>query len=76
MNAVGRTVTDRQAAPAQHLFGQPVLLVLRARRGLADAHLRDRHLRHVDERLDAVVLRDRSDVGGRLEVVAATDMLK
>ena len=45
---------DRQPRPGQSLLRQPVQLVLRAVGGLADAHLRDSHLRHVHESLDAV----------------------
>src|SRR5215472_3909704 len=48
---------DRQSRPGQRLLRQPVQLVLRAVGGLADAHLRDRHLRHVHESLNAVVAR-------------------
>jgi len=46
------------------------MLVLRARRGFGDAHLRERHLRHVDERFHAVMLRHRRrvDRGGQVRV--------
>ena len=47
---------------------RPVQLVLRAVGGLGDAHIRDRHLRHVDESLDPVVPGDRGDGDRRFEV--------
>ena len=43
-------------------------LVLRAVGRLADAHLRDRHLRHVHESLDAVVSRHRGGVDRGFQV--------
>ena len=50
------------------LLRQPVQLVLRAVGCLADAHLRDRHLRHVREGLDAVVARHRGGVDRGFQV--------
>jgi hypothetical protein len=45
-----------------------VQLVLRAVGGLGDAHLRDRHLRHVHEGLDAVVARHRGGVDSGFQI--------
>ena len=46
-------VDDRQAGPAQHLLGEPLLLLLGAARRLGLAHLREGHLRQTDEGLHA-----------------------
>ncbi len=61
-------VHNRQTRPVQRLLGEPVQLVLRARGGLGNAHLRHRHLRHVHEGLDAVVARHRSGVDRGFEI--------
>src|SRR5262245_27429343 len=59
---------DRQSRPRQSLLRQPVQLVLWAVGGLGDAHLRDRHLRHVHESLNAVVARHRGGVDRGFQV--------
>jgi len=56
---------DRQTGPVQRLLGEPVQLMLRTRGGFSNAHLRDRHLRHIDERLHAMMLRHRRGIHRR-----------
>ncbi len=59
---------DRQTGPVQRLLGEPVQLVLRARGGFGNAHLRESHLRHIDERLHAVMLRHRRRIDRRGQI--------
>ena len=59
---------DRQARPIQSLLGKPVQFVLRARGGFGDAHLGERHLRHIDEAFYAVMLRHRRGIDGRGQI--------
>ena len=49
----------------QRLLREPVQLVLRARGGFGNAHLRERHLGHIDERHHAVMLRHRRRIDRR-----------
>src|SRR5882762_7797299 len=58
----------RQTGPVQRLLGEPLQLVLRARGGFGNAHLGERHLRHIDERLHAVMLCHRGHIDRRGQI--------
>src|SRR5512132_452236 len=49
-------VHGRQAGPTENLLGKPVLPLLRRVCHVSEAHLRDSHLRDVDERLEVAAL--------------------
>ena len=47
---------DRQSGPAENLLGKPVLPLLPRVCHVSEAHLRDGHLRDVDECLEVAAL--------------------
>ena len=51
-----------------NISAEPMLPLLRARRGVLDAHLGDCHLRHVDQSVDSKFPSDRRHGHGRFQV--------
>jgi hypothetical protein len=51
-----------------NISAEPMLPLLRARRGVLDAHLGDCHLRHVDQSVDSKFPSDRRHDHGRFQV--------
>ena len=47
---------DRQARPVEHMLGQPVQPLVLGFTGARQRHLRHRHLRHVDDRVELAAL--------------------